>query len=53
MEVVRNGEKPSCSGEEGLKALVLCEAVRAMRTGLPMDIRGFEIVEENGSTAKL
>jgi predicted dehydrogenase len=32
-------QEPICSGEEGLRALVVCEAVReAMRTGLAVDV---------------
>lgn len=39
VDVVRGRVEPSCSGEEGLRALVVCQAVRtAMRTGLPVDI---------------
>ena len=45
-EVVRNGTRPSCTGEEGLRAMVVCEAVkRAMESGMPVEINGFEIVE--------
>lgn len=37
--VVRGEEEPTCSGEEGLSAVVVCEAVReAMKTGLPVDV---------------
>jgi len=46
-EVVRNGASPSCTGEEGLRAMVVCEAVkRAMVSGKSMEIKGFEIVEK-------
>ncbi|KAJ5587621.1 uncharacterized protein N7459_003386 [Penicillium hispanicum] len=39
VEVIRGDASPSCSGEEGLRALVVCEAVqRAMETGQPVDI---------------
>jgi predicted dehydrogenase len=39
VEVIRGQAVPSCSGEEGLRALIVCEAVqRAMRTGQPVDI---------------
>jgi predicted dehydrogenase len=45
-DVVRNGAEPSCTGEEGLRAMVVCEAVkRAMVSGLPVEIKGLEIVE--------
>ena len=45
-EVVRNGASPSCTGDEGLRAMVVCEAVkRAMGSGLPVEINEFEIVE--------
>lgn len=45
-EVVMNGASPSCTGDEGLRAMVVCEAVkRAMRSGLPVEINEFEIVE--------
>lgn len=39
VEVIRGKEKPSCTGEEGLRALIVCEAVQnAMQTGQPVDI---------------
>lgn len=39
VDVIRGSAVPSCSGEEGLRALIVCEAVqRAMRTGMPVDI---------------
>ncbi|KAJ5098780.1 hypothetical protein N7532_005781 [Penicillium argentinense] len=39
VDVIRGDAKPSCSGEEGLRALIVCEAVQqAMRTGQPVDI---------------
>jgi hypothetical protein len=45
-DVVRNGAEPSCTGEEGLRAMVVCEAVkRALVSGLPVEIKGLEIVE--------
>ena len=48
VDVVRNGEIPNCSGEEGLRAMVACEAVkRAMKSGMPVEIRGFEILEKH------
>jgi predicted dehydrogenase len=50
VDVVRDGKDPSCTGEEALRALVVCEAVkRAMKTGLPVEIRGFEIVEKKAA----
>ena len=37
--VVRGSEEPVCSGEEGLRAVAVCEAVRkSLRTGLPVDV---------------
>jgi predicted dehydrogenase len=45
-EVVRDGAKPSCTGEEGLRAMVVCEAVkRAMSSGRAVEIKGLDIVE--------
>lgn len=39
LDVIQGDASPSCSGEEGLQALVVCEAVReAMRTGQPVGI---------------
>lgn len=39
VDVIRGDATPSCSGEEGLRALIVCEAVqRAMQTGQPVDI---------------
>ncbi|KAJ5301825.1 hypothetical protein PENANT_c002G03532 [Penicillium antarcticum] len=39
VDVIQGSAEPSCSGEEGLRALIVCEAVqRAMRSGLPVDI---------------
>ncbi|KAJ5122439.1 hypothetical protein N7448_003574 [Penicillium atrosanguineum] len=39
VDVVNGGAVPNCSGEEGLRALVVCEAVvRAMETGVPVDV---------------
>ncbi|CAL5870987.1 uncharacterized protein PFLUO_LOCUS5229 [Penicillium psychrofluorescens] len=39
VDVVRGDAAPSCSGEEGLRALIVCEAVqRAMHSGQPVDI---------------
>jgi len=39
VDVIRGNATPSCSGEEGLCALVVCEAVQeAMQTGQPVDI---------------
>ncbi|KAF4635977.1 hypothetical protein G7Y89_g2107 [Cudoniella acicularis] len=46
VDVVRDGKEPSCTGEEALRALVVCEAVKkAMKCGLPVEIDGFEIRE--------
>jgi hypothetical protein len=42
--VVKGKVEPSCTGEEGLRALVVCEAVkRAMGSGRPVGIEGFDI----------
>ena len=39
VDVIRGETSPSCSGEDGLRALVVCEAIQtAMRTGQPVDI---------------
>ncbi|SMR45760.1 unnamed protein product [Zymoseptoria tritici ST99CH_1E4] len=39
VEVVRGSEEPRCSGEDGLKAMIICDAVmRAMESGSPVDI---------------
>ncbi|KAJ5802671.1 uncharacterized protein N7503_005121 [Penicillium pulvis] len=39
VDVIRGEAEPSCSGEEGLRALVVCEAVqKAMQTGQPVEI---------------
>ncbi|KAJ5939752.1 hypothetical protein N7466_002886 [Penicillium verhagenii] len=39
VDVIRGEAEPSCSGEEGFRALMVCEAVqRAMRTGQPVEI---------------
>lgn len=39
VDVVQGDVEPNCSGEEGLRALVVCEAVvRAMESGEPVDI---------------
>ncbi|KUJ14035.1 oxidoreductase [Mollisia scopiformis] len=44
VNVVRGAEEPGCSGEEGLRALVVCEAVkRSMGEGRAVEIKGFEI----------
>lgn len=39
VDVIRGDASPSCSVEEGLRALVVCDAVqKAMQTGLPVEI---------------
>ncbi|KAJ5880951.1 uncharacterized protein N7473_012004 [Penicillium subrubescens] len=39
VDVIRGEVEPSCSGDEGLRALIVCKAVQtAMQTGLPVDI---------------
>ena len=51
VDVVLNGEEPSCSGEEGLRAMVVCEAVKvAMASGEAVDIDGMEIVRKKKVT---
>ena len=36
--VVRGTEEPNCSGEDALRALIVCDAVkRAIRDGIPVD----------------
>ncbi|KAH6671690.1 hypothetical protein B0J14DRAFT_639684 [Halenospora varia] len=48
VDVVRDGAEPSCTGEEALRALVVCEAVkRAMDSGKSVEIDGFEIKEKS------
>ena len=45
-EVVKEGKTPNCSGEEALRAMVVCEGVRrSMKSGRAVEIRGFEILE--------
>jgi predicted dehydrogenase len=48
VEVVRDGKTPSCTSEEGLRAMVVCETVkRSMkRNGEGIEIRGLQIVEK-------
>lgn len=39
VDVIMRGERPSCSGEDGLRALVVCQAVRrALETGETVDL---------------
>lgn len=39
VDVIRGEASPSCSGKDGLRALIVCEAVqKAMRTGQPVDV---------------
>lgn len=39
VRVVRGEEEPRCSGEDALKALIVCNAIaKAMESGLPVDI---------------
>lgn len=39
VHVVRNGEQPRCSGQDGLDALIVCEAIKlAMVEARPVDI---------------
>lgn len=45
--VVRGDQEPSCTGEEALRAMVVCEAIkRSMSTGKQMRIVGFEVKED-------
>ena len=42
--VVTGSEKPRCTAEEALSAMVVCEAVKeAMRSGMWVEIDGFEV----------
>ncbi|OQE94977.1 hypothetical protein PENNAL_c0003G07469 [Penicillium nalgiovense] len=39
VDVINGDDVPSCTGEEGLRALIVCEAAQtAMRSGQPVDI---------------
>ncbi|CAG8381680.1 unnamed protein product [Penicillium salamii] len=39
VDVINGEAEPSCTGEEGLRALIVCEAVqKAIRSGQPVDI---------------
>ncbi|KAF2733036.1 NAD(P)-binding protein [Polyplosphaeria fusca] len=39
VRVIKGQEAPSCSGIEGLRAVLVCEAIRnSMRTGQPVDV---------------
>jgi predicted dehydrogenase len=39
VKVIRGEEEPSCSGVEGLRAVMVCEAIRnSMKTNLPVEI---------------
>lgn len=54
VDVVRDGALISCSGKDGLSAMVVCEAVKkAMTTGQPVRINGLEILEDESRSAKL
>jgi len=51
VEVIRDGKELSCSGEEALRAMVVCEAVkRSMRSEEAVEIDEFEIREKRSST---
>ncbi|KAH7386337.1 hypothetical protein BKA64DRAFT_580820 [Cadophora sp. MPI-SDFR-AT-0126] len=42
--IVRGSERPRCTAEEALSAMVVCEAVKkAMRSGIWVEIDGFEV----------
>ncbi|TGO55689.1 hypothetical protein BCON_0088g00200 [Botryotinia convoluta] len=48
VQVVKEGNNPICSGEEGLSAMVVCEAVRvAMKSGEMVEIEGLDIVKRS------
>ncbi|KAF7885927.1 uncharacterized protein EAF02_004436 [Botrytis sinoallii] len=48
VQVVKEGKKPICSGEEGLSAMVVCEAVRvAMKSREMVEIEGLDIVKKS------
>jgi predicted dehydrogenase len=49
-EVVREGKEPSCSGEQALSAMVVCEAIRgSMVNGEAVEIDRFKIKERTPS----
>jgi predicted dehydrogenase len=53
-EVIKEGKEPSCTGEQALSAMVVCEAVkRSMASGEAMEINGFEIKEKGSSKTSL
>jgi predicted dehydrogenase len=48
VDVVAGNTKPNCTGDEALKAMVVCQAVkRSMETGEAVEIKGFDIVERS------
>lgn len=48
VDVIRGDASPSCSGEDGLRALLVCEAVqKAVQTGQPVDIDFDMLVKSN------
>lgn len=48
VDVVAGTAKPNCTGEEALRAMVVCEAVkRSMVSGEAVEIRGFDIAERS------
>ncbi|TGO28408.1 hypothetical protein BPAE_0028g00570 [Botrytis paeoniae] len=48
VQVVMEGKKPTCSGEEGLSAMVVYEAVRvAMKSGEMVEIEGLDILKRS------
>jgi predicted dehydrogenase len=52
VDVVRHGATPNCSGEEALRAMVVCEAVkRSMASGMMVNIDGFEILDRREAAA--
>jgi predicted dehydrogenase len=53
-EVVREGREPSCTGEQALSAMVVCEAVKkSMASGAAVEIDGFEIKESISSRPRI
>lgn len=54
VDVVLHGAVISCSGKDGLSAMVVCDAVKkAMATGKPIRIDGLDILEEESRRSKL
>jgi predicted dehydrogenase len=46
INVIRNTEDPLCTGSDGLRAVMVCEAVkRSMETGLPVTVHDASLLE--------